>query len=59
MGLLAGRVYAFADHRDRLTILSTNAWRDSRINRRAVRLASDELAARGSAEVATEWNCIR
>lgn len=54
MGLLAGRVYAFADYRDRLHILGTNAWRDSRITRRALRLTSDELAARGPAGTVSE-----
>lgn len=45
IALLAARVSAFADYRDRLQILGTAAWRDSRINSRAMRLASDELAA--------------
>lgn len=59
IGLLASRVYAFADYRDRLHILGTNAWRDSRITRRALRLTSDELAARGSAETDPQWGRLR
>lgn len=59
VSLLAGRVYAFADYRDRLHILGTNAWRDNRITRRALRLTSDELAARRSAETDPEWKRLR
>lgn len=58
ISLLAARVYAFADYRDRLHLLGTNAWRHDRIIRRAMRLTSDELAARGSAETAPEWKRI-
>lgn len=58
ISLLAARVYAFADYRDRLHLLGTNAWRHARMIRRAVRLTSDELAARGSAETAPEWKRI-
>ena len=43
--LLAARVNAFADYRDRLHLLGSTAWRDGRIARRAMRLSSDELAA--------------
>ena len=45
IALLAARVYAFADYRDRLHLLGTAAWRDARITSRAMRLTSDELAA--------------
>lgn len=57
IGLLAARVDAFADYRDHLHLLGTNAWRDNRIARRALRLTSDELAAKGSAETrsSTGW----
>ena len=46
IGLLAARVDAFADYRDRVHLLGSSAWRDNRITRRALRLTSDELAAR-------------
>ena len=59
VGLLAARVYAFADYRDRLHLLGTKARRDNRIARRALRLTSDELAANGSAETVPEWKRIR
>lgn len=45
IGLLAARVSAFADYRDRLVLLGADAWRESRITGRAMRLSSDELAA--------------
>lgn len=45
ISLLAARVYAFADYRDRVHLLGSSAWRDNRITRRAQRLTSDELAA--------------
>lgn len=45
IALLAARVNAFADYRDRLHLLGTAAWREARITSRAMRLTSDELAA--------------
>jgi hypothetical protein len=59
MGLLAGRVYSFAVYRDRQHILGANTWRVDRITRRAVRLTSDELAARWSVDTDPEWKRIR
>ena len=59
MGLLAARVYSFADYRDRQHILGANTWREDRINRRAVRLTSDEIAARWSAETDPQWKRLR
>lgn len=47
IALLAARVSAFADYRDRLHLFGTAIWRDNRIVRRAVTPTSDELAADG------------
>jgi len=44
LGLLAARVSAFADYRDRLELLRTASRREHRITSRAMRLAADEVA---------------
>ncbi len=46
ISLLAERVSAFADYRDQVHLLGSAAWRDRRIPDRALRISSDEMAAR-------------